>query len=302
MSRKTEGHSIAVVSRLTGIPIETLRVWERRYGFPSPARRAGTNRRAYRDTDIERLRWAARAIAQGFRAGDVVPKKVSEIEAMLAGLAPARAAATPSLASVDQLVQLLARDDVAAFETELRRLAGAVGPKRFVTDVAQPLAVAVGVAWSLGTVEVRQEHFASECLITQLRTMLGAYQDLQGAPVVVLATLPGEPHALGLVMVALYLAISGAKPRLIGPNTPPEQIVAAARALHASVVGLTLTSVSDTDEARVHLRTLTASLPRSVSLWLGGSAAPLMAKGHASARVVSDWSSLDHALLAARDR
>ena len=35
------GYSIRVVASETGIPAETLRIWERRYDFPRPSRRPG---------------------------------------------------------------------------------------------------------------------------------------------------------------------------------------------------------------------------------------------------------------------
>ena len=33
-----QGYSIRVASRLTGVSSDTLRMWERRYGFPKPER------------------------------------------------------------------------------------------------------------------------------------------------------------------------------------------------------------------------------------------------------------------------
>ena len=49
-----EGYSIRVASRLSGVSSDTLRMWERRYGFPKPSRN-GSQVRVYTDADIERL-------------------------------------------------------------------------------------------------------------------------------------------------------------------------------------------------------------------------------------------------------
>lgn len=304
---RSSGHSIAVASRLSGVPIETLRAWERRYGFPSPERVEGTNRRLYSESDIARLRSITRALAQGFRAGDVVRRDAREIEALLGASADERgahdtaAASTSSLPGVAHLVALLAADDVSAFDLELRRLAGALGPRAFVMEIAHPLAVEVGRAWEAGRVEVRQEHYASEALTTHLRLALGALQDVAGSPTVVLATLPGELHGLGLAMVALYLALSGAKPRILGVSTPVDQIAEAARALRADVVGLTLTPSSIGEELEPQLVALEHALPRGTRLWLGGSAAGEVA--HTPMReVVGDWLALDAAIVRAGSR
>ena len=37
-------YNIGVVSRMTGVPVATLRVWERRYGFPRSERTPGGHR------------------------------------------------------------------------------------------------------------------------------------------------------------------------------------------------------------------------------------------------------------------
>jgi methanogenic corrinoid protein MtbC1 len=296
------GHSIAIASRLSGVPIETLRAWERRYGFPQPARIEGSNRRLYTEPDIARLRWVARAIANGFRVGDVVHRTPGEIEALL-GETAAPAEETPpartALPSVTHLVERLAADDVATFDLELRRLAGALGPKAFVTDVAHPLAVEVGRAWEKGLLAVRQEHYASEALLTQLRIALGPLQDVPGTPTVLLATLPGEQHGLGLAMIALYLSLSGAKPRIVGTNTPVEEIAAAAGAFGAHVVGLTITPASIGTGLEGALRSLERAMPRGTRLWLGGSAAGRVrtARGR---EVIGDWATLDRAIERAR--
>ncbi len=304
MAARTLGHSIAVASRLSGVPIETLRAWERRYGFPRPERIEGTNRRLYSEKDIARLRSITRALARGFRAGDVVRRGQDEIEALLGRtadeVAPAPSPAS-SLPSVSHLVALLAADDVSAFDVELRRLAGALGPKAFVVEIAHPLAVEVGRAWEAGTVEVRQEHYASEALVTQLRLMLGALQDVSGAPTVVLATLPNELHGLGLAMVALYIALSGAKPRILGARTPVDQIADAAVALRADVVGLTITRSSVGKDLERQLRDLERALPGGTRLWLGGAGATTVARTGAR-EVVDGWLALDAALERARRR
>jgi len=297
LAAEAEGQTIRVVSRLTGISVDTLRVWERRYGFPRPSRRAGSNRRLYAVEDVERLRWVARALQQGYRAGDVIRKRVEDLRGLLAegeGAAPMPHEGSLRAASVGQLVEQLARDDLRAVEGALRQSAAALGPRRFVTEVAHPLAVAVGDAWSAGTLEVRQEHALTQVLRTQLRSMLAPYLDLEARPVVLLTTLPGEPHDLGLEMVALYLSVSSAKPRLLGASTPPGEIVEAARALDADVVGLTITAAAP-PSVRGEVLELVRNLPRRIPLWIGGPATALEVPADA-VRFVRTWADLDEAL------
>ena len=63
-----EGLSIASVEQATGIARATLRIWERRYGFPQPGRDA-RGERTYPDDQVRKLRLIADLMAQGHRPG-----------------------------------------------------------------------------------------------------------------------------------------------------------------------------------------------------------------------------------------
>jgi len=312
-SKKTErsgqpsqeaGHSIKVVSELTRLPMGTLRAWERRYGFPQPERRRDSNRRLYSAEQLGRLRQVAHLLERGYRPADVIHKTEPELAQLLAVSAAAlpQITALASVADVPALLELLAADDAKGIEEQLRLAAAAWGAKRFVTELAHPLAQAVGEAWAKGELLIRHEHLMTECLTTQLRALLAAHQDVDGAPHVVLGTLPGENHTLGLQMVAVYLALSAAKPRLLGANTPPDQIASAARALGASVVGIAVSPVAEVPATRRQLRRLAAELPSSTALWVGGAGAKALGHLQAPAEVVPSWLAIDGALARARRR
>jgi hypothetical protein len=63
--------SISQVERETGLSKDTLRVWERRYGFPSPARNRN-DERMYSDDQVQRLRVIRRLLDSGLRPGKIV--------------------------------------------------------------------------------------------------------------------------------------------------------------------------------------------------------------------------------------
>ena len=298
---RPEESSIKVVSELTALPMGTLRAWERRYGFPKPERREGSNRRVYSSAQVDRLRIVAQALGRGYRPGDVIQMPPNELRALLDGtLATRSAPGGGAIADVAAFIELLEEDDVKRIEDEMRLAAAALGAKRFVVELAQPLAVAVGQAWADGRIEIRQEHLMTECLTTQLRALLAAHQVADGEPTIVLTTLPGEPHTLGLQMVALYLSLGAAKPRLLGASTPPSQIIAAAQAFGAEVVGVALTPAADLASARRDLQRLARSLPTSVALWLGGAGASALGKLPERVESIVSWPALDAALARAR--
>ena len=71
ISEQTEStFGIGAVSRLTGIPLDTLRIWERRYGVVVP-RRSNQNRRFYSRDDVSRLLLVKQLVDQGEPIGTV---------------------------------------------------------------------------------------------------------------------------------------------------------------------------------------------------------------------------------------
>ncbi len=289
------GYSIRVASRLTQIEPDTLRMWERRYGFPVPMRTAGGSR-VYSEEDVQTLLLVRRAMKAGYRPGEVVGRKAEEIAQMIARSGEVGAAALEQPVPLDAVLEALSHDDAKQVRAEIKKLALVLGPKRFVTELAHPLTQRAGELWALGKLEVRQEHLLSESLTTQLRVLLAAFEDAQDGPSVLLTTLPDESHGLGLTMVALYCAVHQLVPRLLGMNTPPDQIVSAAKAHDVTAVGLSVVLPPDPARAAKQVKAIASALPRRVRLWVGGQGAPLLGLKGDAIRVVSSWSDLDEVI------
>ncbi len=63
-------YRIGTASRLTGIPVDTLRIWERRYSVVKPKRSRGSDR-LYDAADIERLCLLKKLTERGYSIGDI---------------------------------------------------------------------------------------------------------------------------------------------------------------------------------------------------------------------------------------
>lgn len=289
------GYSIRVASRLTGISSDTLRMWERRYGFPSPARN-DSGIRVYSDAEIERLVLVSRALKAGFRAGEVIHRDTDELKALLRGSVQQRIETEPGAPTVSSLLGTLARDDADTLRAELKQAVATLGPHRFLIEVADPLVQAVGTAWEKGRLGVRHEHLLTAALSTQLRLLLSAYEETAGGAPVVLTTLPGEQHGLGIEMVALYLAVRGVAPRLLGVDAPTDQIVEAARALRAGAVGVSVSAASDPAATVDALHAILDELPEDIRVWVGGRHARDLAIEDPKLDKVITWPELDLAL------
>jgi len=88
---------IAAVERETGLAKDTLRVWERRYGFPQPLRDAAGDRR-YPPEQVQRLKLIARLLDAGQRPGKVVGLDTAALHALLGRLDGAQGQASKTAA------------------------------------------------------------------------------------------------------------------------------------------------------------------------------------------------------------
>ncbi len=79
MGDTLRGHfNIAAVAELTGIPAETLRTWERRYGVVNPERTAGGQRR-YSNEEVDRLCLIAQLVESGSRISTLAKLDLTEL-------------------------------------------------------------------------------------------------------------------------------------------------------------------------------------------------------------------------------
>ena len=135
--------SIAAVERDVGLSKDVLRVWERRYGFPTPVRIANGERR-YSAEQVERLRVIKRLMDQGHRPGRLLSTPASELRA-LASRRPLAAAAERN-DGLEDLVTLIKQHETNAYHQAMQQRLARQGLQRFVQDTVAPLAERIGVA------------------------------------------------------------------------------------------------------------------------------------------------------------
>jgi len=262
---------IAAVERDTGLSKDTLRVWERRYGFPQPVRDA-FDERLYPSEQVERLRLIARLLGAGQRPGRVVPLSLAELQQLLLDSAPAaaKAALTPELQA---LLALVRRHEVTALRRTLNQAVLRLGLGRFLTELLAPLNAQVGEAWVRGEIQVFEEHMYTESVTAVLRSALGSMASMPrpGRPRVLLATFPQESHMLGLLMAEITLVLEGCECVSLGAQTPVAEIVRAAQANRAQIVGLSFSPAFNAQLLQRGLQDLRSRLPAGIEIWAGGS-------------------------------
>ena len=287
--------SIGALSRATGIPIETLRTWERRYGFPVPERKP-SGHRVYSLVSVPRLRRIAEALGQGHRAAEVVNASEGDLTQLLEAtpsLTPRpRSEALAPEAAWDPaiLLRTVEHFDSASLTHHLMADWTLLGPMEFLRARVVPLIRAVGDAWEAHRLDIRHEHFVSERVGDLLRTLRLRFEERASGPLVVLATLPGEAHGLGLQMAALVLAAAGFRTLYLGTDVPVPEVATLARDMNARAVAISVSAACRGRAAAAHLGRLRTLLPRRVTLLVGGDGAPKSRKG---VDVIQDLAALE---------
>lgn len=278
--------TISAAERDTGLSKDVLRVWERRYGFPRPTR-DGNGERLYTAAEVAKLRAMKRLMDAGVRPGKMIGLDTAALNAMVDARAPARRGTT--LAAVERdVLAIVKAHDIPALAALLTALLVRQGIQHFVQDTIAPLNRAIGDAWLRGELAVFEEHAYAEQAQIVLRGAIQAFPRHVGEPRILLTTPPGESHALGLLMVEALLVPEGASCISLGPQTPLEDIRAAAAAYRAQIVALSLSTGFPARQAAEGLASLRRELPAEVALWVGGDLTRRLRKAVPGVVLLSD--------------
>lgn len=269
------GIGIAAVERDTGINKETLRVWERRYGFPSPAR-DGAGERLYPPEQVQRLRLVKRLLDAGHRPGRIVGASPQDLSALLLPPVAAVAGVMPEAPEIAAGIELLKGHDIDGLRRALSQVVMRRGLAGGVVDVFAPLTTRIGELWMSGDLQIFEEHLYTEALQQVLRQAVQALPPARGRCVrVLLTTLPGEGHVLGLLMAEAVLSLEGAVCLSLGAQTPLAQLPTAVAACRADVVALSFSGQLPLRVVLDGLAALRAQLPATVEIWVGGGSRAL---------------------------
>jgi methanogenic corrinoid protein MtbC1 len=264
-------YSIKAVSQATGLTVETLRAWERRYRAVVPVR-DDMGRRVYRAEDVLRLRRLREATDRGHPIG----RLVNLDERSLADLIDAPESRPPSAAStafVERVLDAAQRYSAADCEQALTLAIALMPPARLIDEVLGPLLREVGERWHRGEYSIAQERLVSSSVRRHLGLIVDTFERAARRPTsIVFATLPGERHELGLLMSAMVCASRGFRVHYLGPELPPPEIARYANETGAGVVALSVLLEDGLSQVVSQLAELRAALEPDVAIWLGGRA------------------------------
>jgi DNA-binding transcriptional MerR regulator len=240
-------YNIGVVSRMTGIPVATLRVWERRYGFPTSERTDGGHR-IYSEHEVQRLRWVKERIDEGMQTGQAV-RALEHLEAKPPQAPPAvssapSAEALPASTLIphrQRFLRALLAHDLAGADQLLGEILPLYALERIVLELIQPSLAAIGEGWAAGQISVATEHLASHYLRQRLLAWTESGPELRASAPTVLACAPGDWHETGLLMLALLLRRKGWPIDYLGPSLPLSDLASFVRGAQPAAVVLVAT-------------------------------------------------------------
>ncbi len=235
--------NIGVITRVTGVPVATLRAWEQRYGFPQSTRTPGGHR-LYSEREIERLQWVKSQIERGMKTGQAISALLRlEHAGTLPPLLPAlKSTEDQPLPNLDALAQLLlatlAAHDLEGADRMMGEMLAFCSPEELALGVMLPVLSGIGNKWADGDMDVATEHLASGFLRQRLMMWLVTGPPTRPVKPVVMACAPGEWHEGSLLLLGVLLRRRGWPVSYLGQAVPLPDLAAFVRQAGTSLLVL----------------------------------------------------------------
>jgi DNA-binding transcriptional MerR regulator/methylmalonyl-CoA mutase cobalamin-binding subunit len=238
--------NLKAVVQETGLKPDTLRVWERRYGVPEPARTPGGHR-LYSERDIAALKWLLARKAEGLAVSRAVALWKQMLDQgedpILAGPAGPDRPAQLSLLTGEEIDLLrnlwidacLAYDESSA-EMVLNQAFALFPPETVVMQLLQRALSQIGDAWCRGAATVQQEHFASHLALRRLDALVQAAPAPHRPGRVLVACPPAEEHTFSSLVIVLLLRRRGLQVVYLGANVPHDRMTPTLRSVRPHLV------------------------------------------------------------------
>lgn len=254
----------AVVHR-TGVPADTFRAWERRYGVPTPLRTEG-NQRLYSERDIRTITWLREQTAVGLTISQAIllmrsskqpypvtaspPKPVvdHDIEDVLAG--KRSALSDPLVTARRRLLDAFMQLDGHSAERILQETYAWADLELVLVELLHAAILEVQDRPELLPPFSPVFHFARSFVFRKFASLYNLSNPNDGRGPILATAVEGEDHDLTLLLSVLFLSRAGFRTVFLGPSLPAEAFISAVRIVRPAVICLAAATEASVETLR----------------------------------------------------
>jgi DNA-binding transcriptional MerR regulator len=265
-SKECPFFSIGELARLSGVPVDTLRNWERRFAWPMPVRLDSKHRR-YSAEIVPRLRLIHRALDLGFKPSFALTASMDELENSVRQMQGTKPACDFEFdREIQNWTELILRWDASGFETALRISWARFGAKTFILKLLVPFLKNAKICSSHQRESSVEVHFACERLSTFLAEQWQPISNRSNGQRVIAANMEGDYFPIGVHMAAVFLALRRFHVVSLGYDAAVQDVLIASEKSDAIAVVLCQSSNRRSENRNTFLKSLRAQSPSSVSI------------------------------------
>ncbi len=214
-------YKIKDIEILTGIKAHTIRIWEKRYGIPTPSR-TETKIRSYSDDDLKELLNVAILNKNGMKISKIAELNNSD---KLKNVDIIRSYDKVDIHHENLLLALMELDE-HLFLTTLQSLFGQFGVIESFSKHLTRFLERIGILWLTGAIEPAQEHFISNLLRQKILALTDQLPlPEKNSPKILLFLPENEWHELSLLFYHYELRRRGLFSIYLGQNMPVDSII-----------------------------------------------------------------------------
>lgn len=267
-------YNTAAVAQATGVPADTFRAWERRYGLPRPSR-TPANQRLYSERDIAVVNWLRQRTSEGMTISRAIQRLRLESPEVFVSEAATEPAAEPDTEPQaarlrQRFIEASATFDSHRAEMVLDEALARFSIEAFCSKVVEPVLVEIGDRWSRDELRVAAEHFATRLLVYRLTALCTSVAPIVARGTTLAACPAGEEHEIGLLVLAVAFARRGWRVVQLGADVPARDIIHATRVVRPDLVCLSASAERTASDAVVVARGIQADSGAPPLVALGG--------------------------------
>ncbi|MCG8347263.1 MAG: MerR family transcriptional regulator [Chloroflexales bacterium] len=231
-------YNTKAVAQETGVPADTFRAWERRYGVPRPQRTEGGHR-LYSERDIAIIRWLRDRTSEGLTISQAIALMANGTETNLSWLSTAVDTEPHTWERLNNRLFAALTDYDATRAEHILGEAFALYPLEEVfLKLIQPTMIEIGEQWHQGRISVTTEHFATQFVRRKMSSLFNTYSITEGRGLIMVGCAPGEKHDLGVLLLTVFLVRHGWQVIYLGPEVPLRDLLESVQRLQPDMVCL----------------------------------------------------------------